>query len=157
MLLNWHGINLGKVTWNCLSVTVVTVPRCQSSLIILQYAPTVKETSSISRNFSHHANSLVHVTVTEDDKRRLPAQLQRNLLQVTDSTAVTGNFSGKMGMKLFHLAYMSPWATGLSGQTVPLHDLFANRCGASEAQLADVWVVRQTLSHHATCTGERDQ
>lgn len=42
------------------------------------------------------------------------------------------------------------------GQAVPLHDLFADWCGASEAQLANVRVVGQTLSHHATCRGERD-
>lgn len=37
------------------------------------------------------------------------------------------------------------------GHAAPLHDLFADWCGASEAQLANVWVVGQTLSHHATC------
>lgn len=40
---------------------------------------------------------------------------------------------------------------------VPLHDLLSDWCGASKAQLADVWVIGQTLSHHAACRGERDQ
>lgn len=42
-------------------------------------------------SLSHHAHSLVHVTVAEDDEWRLPSQLQRNLLQVTQRTAATGN------------------------------------------------------------------
>ena len=36
---------------------------------------------------SHHADGLVHVTVAEDDERRLPSQLQRHLLQVAQRTA----------------------------------------------------------------------
>lgn len=36
---------------------------------------------------SYHSHSLIHVTVTEDDEWRLPAQLQRNLLQVAHCTA----------------------------------------------------------------------
>lgn len=39
--------------------------------------------------------------------------------------------------------------------TVPLHDLFADGRGAGEAQLADVRVVGQTLSHHAACRGRQ--
>lgn len=35
----------------------------------------------------HHADGLVHVTVTEDDERGFPAQLQRNLLQVAERAA----------------------------------------------------------------------
>lgn len=58
---------------------------------------------------------------------------------------------------------MSHSATGLSHivqqvlYMAPLHDLFADWCGASEAQLTDVRVFRQTLSHHPTCRGEEDQ
>lgn len=36
---------------------------------------------------SYHSHSLIHVTVTENDEWRLPAELQRNLLQVADCTA----------------------------------------------------------------------
>lgn len=32
---------------------------------------------------------------------------------------------------------------------LPLHDLFANWSGAGEAQLADVQVVTESLTHHA--------
>lgn len=32
---------------------------------------------------------------------------------------------------------------------LPLHDLFADWSGAGEAQLADVWVVGESLTHHA--------
>lgn len=46
---------------------------------------------------------------------------------------------------------MSVW-----GSPVPLHDLLADRRGAGEAQLADVGVVGETLSHHATCRKDRD-
>ena len=42
-------------------------------------------------SIAHHAHSLVHVTVAEDDEGGFPAQLQRHLLQVTDRTAGTGN------------------------------------------------------------------
>lgn len=48
---------------------------------------------------SHHAHSLVHVTVTEDDEGRLPAQLQRNLFQVADGTAA-GTQSCRAGRRL---------------------------------------------------------
>lgn len=47
------------------------------------------------------------------------------------------------------------WAMSLP-DAVPLHDLFANRRGAGEAQLADVGVVGETLSHHATWSRDRD-
>lgn len=40
-------------------------------------------------------------------------------------------------------------------RTVPLHDLFADGRGAGEAQLSDVWVLRQTLSHHPACARAR--
>lgn len=74
--------------------------------------------------------------------RLLRAQLQQG---------ITGG--GGEGMKLFHSTVT--WANEQRVcQVVPLHDLFADWCGASEAQLADVWVVGQTLSHHATCRGE---
>lgn len=57
-------------------------------------------TLSLSASLSHHANSLVHVTVAEDDERRLSSQLQRHLLQVTDGAAATGNHrEEKKGMK----------------------------------------------------------
>ena len=48
---------------------------------------------SLPLSLSHHAHSLVHVTVAEDDEWRLPSQLQRNLLQVTQRTAATGNYT----------------------------------------------------------------
>lgn len=97
---------------------------------------------------SHHSHSLIHVTVTEDDERRLPTQLQRNLLQVADCTAAKKIVTKAVIIK--HEIVMCEPVRKDVGHAVPLHDLFADWCGASEAQLANVWVVGQTLSHHAT-------
>lgn len=103
---------------------------------------------------SYHSHSFIHVTVTEDDEWRLPAQLQRNLLQVADCTAAKKVVTKTVIIK-HEIVMCEPIRKDVC-HAVPLHDLFADWCGASEAQLANVWVVGQTLSHHATCRGERD-
>lgn len=135
--------------------TALALTRCKKQPDNPPVCPDV--TLSLSASLSHHANSLVHVTVAEDDERRLSSQLQRHLLQVTDGTAATGNHrEERKGMK-FHLTVTSTRrAVSWVSLVVPLHDLFANRCGAGEAQLADVRVVGQTLPHHATCRKEGD-
>lgn len=99
---------------------------------------------------THHADGLVHVTVVEDDERRLPSQLQRNLLQVTERTAVFGKSVNKQTNKK-HVTVIRMYKQQKLSLCLllPLHDLFADRSGAGEAQLTDVWVVGQTLSHHA--------
>lgn len=40
------------------------------------------------RTWTYHAHSLIHVTVTEDNERRLSSELQWNFLNVTDRTAL---------------------------------------------------------------------
>lgn len=40
--------------------------------------------------WTHHSHSLVHVTVAEDDERRLSPELKRHFLHVTDRTALDG-------------------------------------------------------------------
>lgn len=69
--------------------TALALTRCKKQPDNPPVCPDV--TLSLSASLSHHANSLVHVTVAEDDERRLSSQLQRHLLQVTDGTAATGN------------------------------------------------------------------
>lgn len=88
----------------------------------------------------HHAHGLVHVTVTENDERGLPAQLQRNLLQVAEGTAEDQRRRGSAALK----------CSKQTNRLLPLHDLLADRRGASETQLANVRMVGQTLPHHAT-------
>lgn len=146
-------------TW--LEVNSLSVKRCTQWLTALALTWCKKQpdniTLSLSASLSHHANSLVHVTVAEDDERRLSSQLQRHLLQVTDGTAATGNHrEEKKGMKFRLTVTSTRRAVSWVSLVVPLHDLFANRCGAGEAQLADVRVVGQTLPHHATCRKEGD-
>lgn len=92
--------------------------------------------------FPHHANSLIHVAVTEDEEGGLPPELQRNFLQITDCTAVRERES-----KVLCSCGVRPVRVS---RVLPLHDLFADRRRAGEAQLADVWVLGQTLSNHAT-------
>lgn len=89
-------------TW--LEVNSLSVKRCTQWQTALALTWCKKQpdniTLSLSASLSHHANSLVHVTVAEDDERRLSSQLQRHLLQVTDGTAATGNHrEEKKGMK----------------------------------------------------------
>lgn len=146
-------------TW--LEVNSLSVKRCTQWQTALALTWCKKQpdniTLSLSASLSHHANSLVHVTVAEDDERRLSSQLQRHLLQVTDGTAATGNHrEEKKGMKFRLTVTSTRRAVSWVSLVVPLHDLFANRCGAGEAQLADVRVVGQTLPHHATCRKEGD-
>lgn len=104
---------------------------------------------------AHHAHGLVHVTVAEDDEGRLPTQLQGNLLQVADGAAA-GRQERQSRRVIGREAGPGRDELGcVGGRSLPLHDLLADGRGAREAQLADVRVVGQTLSHHAACRGRR--
>lgn len=99
-------------------------------------------------SWTHHAHSLVHVTVAEDDERRLSPKLQRDLLHVADSTASGG---GNTHIQRLWTAMLRFVSTELgSGRVSPLHDVLSDLSGAREAQFTDVRVVGQPLTHQSS-------
>lgn len=51
---------------------------------------------------SHHLHGLIEVTVSKDDKGRLPAQLQGDFLHITQGTAVGNRGRGLVSHGLDH-------------------------------------------------------
>lgn len=96
---------------------------------------------------TYHAHSLVHVTVTEDDERGFSSELQRNFLHVADRTASEGEQTRCTKMSC---SVQFCWVTFVLVVSVsPLHDVFTDFSGASEAQFTDIRMVRQTLTHQS--------
>lgn len=102
-----------------------------------------------SHEWTDHAHSFVHVTVTKDDKGRLSSQFQRNLLYVTDCTALDKENTGRQGWEVMLHFVLTEFLKNVHKPS-PLHDVFANLSGTSKAQFTDIRMVRQALSHQST-------
>lgn len=97
----------------------------------------------------------LNAVIATSDRQILhsPPWINNTRLEVNSLSVKRG---GKKGHEVSPDSRVKRRAVSWVSLVVPLHDLFANRCGAGEAQLADVRVVGQTLPHHATCRKEGD-